>query len=123
VAPLLEITHDPNPERWPDALEVLGRVLQNQRLGICRYPLTNQAVRETETRIRAGLRDPLPYVRWGAIEGVKAAGDVASLPVLEQLSTSDPYTAPNTTKYLIREEAEAAIMAIKAHPLGKRDAP
>jgi hypothetical protein len=48
-----------------------------------------------------------------------AARDSASLPILEQLRTSDSYTAPGTTKYLIREEAEEAIAAIKANPLSK----
>jgi hypothetical protein len=54
-----------------------------------------------------------------AIQGVRAAGDTASLPVLEELSKSDPYVLPDTTNYFIRKQASKAIDAIKTNPLGK----
>jgi hypothetical protein len=118
VRPLLKIAVDPNPERRPDALEVLGRVLRNHRLGTCRYPLTLASVRDIEDRLRTGLRDPLSYVRLGAIQGVKAAGDVPSLPILEEIRTSDPYQS-EPGHYLLRQFASKAIAEIKAHPLDK----
>jgi hypothetical protein len=65
------------------------------------------------------LRDPVPFIRGSAIRGVKAAGDGPSLPILEELRTSDPYVLDGTTRFWIREQAAKAIVAIQANPLGK----
>jgi hypothetical protein len=54
-----------------------------------------------------------------AIDAAIAAGDVASIPILKQLQTSDPYVLDGTNKFRIREQAANAIAAIQANPLGK----
>jgi HEAT repeat protein len=117
VPALMKITADPNPERRSDSYEVLGQVIRQHRLGKSRYPLTTEALREVESRLRSGLRDPLPFIRGSAIRGVKAAGDVASLPILEELQASDPYVLDGTKRFWIREQAAKAIAAIRATPL------
>jgi HEAT repeat protein len=119
VPALLKINSDPDPDRRSDSYEVLGYVLRHHRLGTSRYPPSKQSVSEIESRLRAGLRDAEPVVRMEAIQGLRAAGDTASLPVLEELSKSDPYVLPDTTNYFIRKQASKAIDAIKANPLGK----
>jgi hypothetical protein len=118
VPALLKIAADPDQDRRSDSYEVLGQVLRQHRLGKSRYPLTPTAVRDVENRVRTGLRDPAAVVRGASIRGVKAAGDAASLPILEQLERSDPYQA-GPGHYILRQEASEAIVAIKAHPLVK----
>jgi hypothetical protein len=44
---------------------------------------------------------------------------VASIPVLEQLRTSDAYVLGTTGRLWIREKAAEAIAAIQANPLSK----
>jgi hypothetical protein len=119
VPALLEINANPDPHRRADSYELLGQVLRHQRLGTNRFPLTTQTVRDFESRLREGLRDSNPSVRMEAIQGVRLAGDVASLPMLQQLSTSDPWVLPGTTNHFIRKLAAEAITAIQAHPLSK----
>jgi hypothetical protein len=116
---LMRINADPIPERRSNSYEVLGQVLRQHRLGKSRYPLTAESARDVEQRLRSGLRDPVPFIRGSAIRGVKAAGDVPSLPILEELRASDPYVLDGTTRFWIREQAAKAIVAIQANPLGK----
>jgi hypothetical protein len=120
VAPLLERARDQRHPEWrPDAYEVLGYVLQHHRLNHTQRPLTERAVRDVENTLRAGLRDSKPYVRSASIRGVMAAGDAPSLPILEEVHTSDPWVSHVTGTHTIRELAGEAIAAIKANPLSK----
>jgi hypothetical protein len=120
VAPLLERARDRRLSDWrSEGYDVLGFVLQQSRLGHSRHPLNAHAVRDVEQCLRAGLRDLDASVRMASIRGVVAAGDMPSLPILEQVRKSDPWFSPATQTYSIRERAEKAIAAIKEHPLTK----
>jgi hypothetical protein len=119
VPALLDIIANRDPEGRSDSYEVLGRVLRAHRLGTSRYPLSAKAALDVENVLRAGLHDPAPFIRGSAIRGVKAAGDVSSLPILDELRTSDPYVLGGTQRFWIREQAAKAIADIQAHPLSK----
>jgi len=62
---------------------------------------------------------PDAAIRMGSITAVITAGDLPSLPMLEEIRTSDPWVSADTHAHTIREMAEKAIVAIKEHPLNK----
>jgi HEAT repeat protein len=109
---LRRLLADPLDPMRAQAIGVLGFMLQRQRQGRIRHPLTAAQEKWARGRLRAAARDRAITVRSTAVWALGLVGTPADIAVLRRIAGSDPACHPHRS-YDVCSQAQQAIAAIE----------